>query len=209
MIITNKLLDIIQQGGYAFMIPLLLMSILSLGVIIERLFALRKSKIIPLDIEERIKTFPEKLKKNPEKTFVKNPPTLLEFIISKALKDYSTEEAKQSSLESCLKASADYHIEYLSRRLWILNAIGNLAPLLGLLGTVVGLSIAFEQIGVAGLSQESVASGIAMALITTITGLSIAIPTLFALYGLRALGERRLQTIKHYINQFMLYSKLE
>ena len=203
MTIVNELLELIKQGGYAFMIPLILMSFLSLATIMERLFALRKEKIVPANFEDQLKGFDQAGNKGQGKALFRQSDSLVGLIINKALDDHRNGN-RNLSLEKCLENSAGFHLEYLSRRLWILNAIGNLAPLLGLLGTVVGLAIAFEQIGISGLSQESVASGIAIALITTITGLSIAIPTLFALYGLRALGERRYQYIKLLLSQFLM-----
>lgn len=200
MTITNKLIEVIQQGGYVFMIPLILMSILSLSVILERMFALRERKIIPVDASQRMKEYSKTQNGLP----TANASTLLELIIHESITDFNGNGANRS-LEKCLEINAGQHLEYLTRRLWILNAIGNLAPLLGLLGTVVGLAIAFQQIGIEGLQQESVANGISMALITTITGLSIALPTLFALYGIKAKGERHFNKLRGLINQFYVH----
>jgi biopolymer transport protein ExbB len=70
---------------------------------------------------------------------------------------------------------------YLSRYLVVLNTIGNIAPLLGLFGTILGMISAFEAIAVAGTGDPKVvAGGISQALITTATGLAIAIPTIVA-----------------------------
>lgn len=200
MTITNKLIEVIQQGGYVFMIPLILMSILSLSVILERMFALRERKIIPVDANQRMKEYSKTQNGLP----TANASTLLELIIHESITDFNGNGANRS-LEKCLEINAGQHLEYLTRRLWILNAIGNLAPLLGLLGTVVGLAIAFQQIGIEGLQQESVANGISMALLTTITGLSIALPTLFALYGIKAKGERHFNKLRGLINQFYVH----
>jgi biopolymer transport protein ExbB len=198
MTITNKLFEFIQQGGYIFMIPLILMSVISLAVILERIFALREKKIIPGDFEQRVKSF----FKSERKDGFSDAKSLIDVIINKSLADLK--DNGNNAIEKCFEINAELYIEHLNKRLWILSAIGNLAPLLGLLGTVVGLSIAFKQIGIEGLSQESVASGIAMALITTITGLFIAIPTLFALYGIKARGERYYKKIKILLSQFIL-----
>ena len=68
---------------------------------------------------------------------------------------------------------------YLGRNLTILNTIGHIAPLLGLLGTITGMIIAFRSIAVAGTGDPKVvAGGISQALVTTATGLIIAIPTI-------------------------------
>ena len=68
---------------------------------------------------------------------------------------------------------------YLSRHLVVLNTIGNIAPLLGLFGTILGMITSFEAIAVAGTGDPKVvAGGISQALVTTATGLAIAIPSI-------------------------------
>jgi biopolymer transport protein ExbB len=188
------------------MILLIALSILSLTVILERLFALRKKKIFINNFDDFLEHFDSLDSRAKIMEFIQKPQSLLEAIICGAIKDYINGDDK-ISLEKSLEVSAEHHMGYLSRGLWILNAVGNLAPLLGLLGTVVGLALAFKQIGLSGLSQESVAKGIYMALTTTITGLSIAIPTLFALYGIRALGDRHYNALKQYLNRFLAFEK--
>ena len=70
---------------------------------------------------------------------------------------------------------------YLSRHLVVLNTIGNIAPLLGLFGTILGMISAFDAIAVAGTGDPKVvAGGISQAPITTATGLAVAIPTIVA-----------------------------
>ena len=70
---------------------------------------------------------------------------------------------------------------YLGRYLTMLNTIGHIAPLLGLLGTIIGMIVAFKSIAIAGTGDPKVvAGGISQALVTTATGLVIAIPTIVA-----------------------------
>jgi len=77
---------------------------------------------------------------------------------------------------------------YVSRFLSILDTVGNVAPLLGLLGTILGMIIAFESIAKSGTGDPKiVADGISQALITTATGLIIAVP---AIVFYRYLGHR-------------------
>ena len=199
MIITNKLLELIEQGGYAFMIPLIIMSLLSVAVILERYFALRRDKILSEDLEGTLDNHSGNW-----------PQTDSDCLTGHIIRDAHLMLNKSSAditPEISLQRSAEQHLPYLTRRMWMLNAIGNLAPLLGLLGTVVGLAISFEEIGTSGMSQEGVASGIGIALITTITGLTIAIPTLFAHYGLKAQGERQYQRIKAALNHLLLSTR--
>ena len=70
---------------------------------------------------------------------------------------------------------------YLGKHLSVLNAIGNISPLLGLLGTIIGMIIAFESIATSGTGDPRVvADGISQALGTTAVGLVVAIPTIVA-----------------------------
>ena len=70
---------------------------------------------------------------------------------------------------------------YLGKHLPVLSAIGNISPLLGLLGTIIGMIIAFESIAASGTGDPRVvADGISQALGTTATGLVVAIPTIVA-----------------------------
>ncbi len=68
---------------------------------------------------------------------------------------------------------------FLSRHLVVINTIGNITPLLGLFGTILGMITSFEAIAVAGTGDPKVvAGGISVALVTTATGLAIAIPSI-------------------------------
>ena len=76
----------------------------------------------------------------------------------------------------------------MTRFLPVLSTVGNVSPLLGLLGTITGMIVAFESIATSGTGDPRVvAGGISQALITTATGLIIAIP---AIIGYRYLGGR-------------------
>jgi biopolymer transport protein ExbB len=92
---------------------------------------------------------------------------------------------------------------YLGRHLAMLNTIGNIAPLLGLLGTITGMIVAFESIAVAGAGDPRVvAGGISQALVTTASGLVIAIPTIISYRYLARKAESLLETVEVYGHAF-------
>ncbi len=92
---------------------------------------------------------------------------------------------------------------YLGRHLSMLNTIGNIAPLMGLLGTITGMIIAFESIAVAGAGDPRVvAGGISQALVTTASGLVIAIPTIISYRYLAGRAEALLETVEVYGHAF-------
>jgi len=92
---------------------------------------------------------------------------------------------------------------YVTRFLPILNTVGNISPLLGLLGTITGMIIAFESIASSGTGDPRVvAGGISQALITTATGLIIAIPSIVFYRYLGAKADAARATIEVYAISF-------
>ena len=202
--ITNSLYQLIREGGYVFMIPLILLSILSLAVILERIFAFSKRALLPSVAVEKIEKAAKGNNKQQLSSILKNERSLSALILQEALKILQSSEGKLS-MEKAVNDSSDKYMDWLTGRLWILRAIGHIAPLLGLLGTVFGLTISFSQISQVGLSQQTVAGGISVALITTITGLGIALPTLFADYCLRAWAQHNFKKIKAMLYDFVVW----
>ncbi len=202
--ITNSLYQLIREGGYVFMIPLILLSILSLAVILERMFAFSKRALLPSVAVEKIEKAARENNKGQLSSILKIERSLSALILQEALKILQSSEGKLS-MEKAVNDSSDKYMDWLTGRLWILRAIGHIAPLLGLLGTVFGLTISFSQISQVGLSQQTVAGGISVALITTITGLGIALPTLFADYCLRAWAQHNFKKIQAMLYDFVVW----
>ena len=166
-------MDFVLQGGL-IMIPLLVCSILSLTIIIERFFSLRKSKIFPksvLTLVDRGETDLSSLKNN----FKTSPlPSILRLIQSKQNNTYP------QVLEE-IELNGRQAVSELRKGLVVLEIIAVVSPLLGLLGTVIGMVDVFEVVAKEGLGQaQAFSAGISKALVTTIAGLGIAIPTLVA-----------------------------
>lgn len=151
------------DGSGPFFIPLLLCSILGAFIIVERLIALRTSRVLPKRLMER----------------------LLEGRVEDAQDDsvagrilhYAATHRPDADQ---LRAFAQLEITRLERGLFWLEIVVSAAPLLGLLGTVTGLVKVFSNISpTTGVpDQGAFASGVALALTTTILGLAIAIPAL-------------------------------
>lgn len=92
---------------------------------------------------------------------------------------------------------------YLGKNLPLLNTIGNISPLLGLLGTIMGMITAFEAIAVSGVGDPKlVAGGISQALVTTATGLIVAIPTIVLYRYLARRADRLLEEVEVYGHAF-------
>ncbi|MFQ6111902.1 MAG: MotA/TolQ/ExbB proton channel family protein, partial [Nitrospinota bacterium] len=94
-------------------------------------------------------------------------------------------------MERAIEGAGQHEVSVLSANLRILGVIANLAPMLGLLGTVVGMIRAFNVISQSGTGNPGlVAAGISEALLTTAAGLTVGIPALAAYHFLRAKVDR-------------------
>lgn len=165
------------KGGI-MMIPLLLTSIIGLTVFIERALFLRRKRIIHPDILESMYKITKS--KDVERTLNKLNPYTGPFlnIIRVAL------ENCQRPKQECKEAIEDQgrqEARSLERGLVVLETVAGIAPLMGLLGTVLGMIKVFRVISEQGLGQtQSLSAGISEALLTTVVGLFIAIPALVA-----------------------------
>lgn len=167
----------LQKGGIV-MIPLFLGSILTLAIVIERALSLRAKKIIIPEIVtavERIKC-PEDIRV--AESICETHPGTFANVMLPALRnrDLNREELKEFIIDQ-----GRQEVRTLERGLVGLETIAGVAPLLGLMGTVIGMIKVFNVISQQGLGQANVLSGgISEALITTVTGLAIGIPALIA-----------------------------
>jgi len=170
----SGLVEFFNKGG-KFMWGLLFLSIVGVAVIIERAITLHKARS---DVRKLMEKVVSALKKGRLDEAVevcanmRGPiPQILHAGLMRAKK--GTE-----AVEKAIETAGIIEMSFLERGLIILATVANVAPLLGFLGTVSGMVGAFEAIAQAEqVSAKLVASGISEALITTMTGLMIAIPT--------------------------------
>ncbi|GAB4218946.1 MAG TPA: MotA/TolQ/ExbB proton channel family protein [Spirochaetota bacterium] len=171
---------IFQKGG-PVMWPILLCSVLSLAIFIERLYVLIKSRPYVWD---SINVFKQQFITNAlnKKTIPECPGIVKDMAdVLDLEKDY-TIDYELHEAEHKLVRYATFYVRNLEQRLNWLAIIGNIAPLLGLLGTVTGMIKVFMGIqNMQGqVNPSALAGGIWEALITTAAGLIVAIPTIIA-----------------------------
>ncbi len=158
------------------MVPIIICSVIAMAIIGERFWSLQKNKILPPDLVPQVWSL-AKEKKLDDVTIRRlktNSP--LGAILSAGLLNsrYGREIMKESILEAGRQAAHE-----LERFLNSLGTIASVTPLLGLLGTVLGMIKVFAAIMSHGVGDPGVlAGGISEALITTAAGLSVAIPSL-------------------------------
>jgi len=166
-----------NKGGI-IMYPLLLCSIIGITIVIEKLYTLRRKRIIVpavVKVAQGI-NHPDDIK---TATYIcSQSPGPFSAIINITLQHHQEDK---EAIKEALNDQGRQEVHRLEKGLVILETIAGIAPLLGLLGTVLGILRVFNIISAMGIGQaEALAGGISEALITTIAGLFIGIPAVVA-----------------------------
>ncbi len=159
------------------MVPILACSVLSIAIIVERLSRLRRSSVLPSPLVGAIHT-PGRLDEKTVIAEARRYPSPLGEVVLRAIE---VRHFPWGPLEEAVAASGQRQSRLLERNLIGLEVIAGVAPLLGLLGTVLGMADIFSEISAGHLGQPgALARGISEALVTTVAGLFTAIPALVA-----------------------------
>ncbi len=181
------MLEIVQSGGW-LMVPILLCSVIAAAISVERLWSLQRSRITPKNLLAQIwsavKT--EELDSQKLRDLRANSPMGQVLAAGVANAKRGRDVMKEAMEETASQVSHD-----MERYLTSLGIIASISPLIGLLGTVVGMIKVFTALMLEGAGNANVlAGGISQALITTAAGLSVAIPALiFHRFFLRRIDE--------------------
>ncbi len=169
------MLELLSTGGWLIW-PILLCSIAALAIVIDRFRYLRADIVMPPGLYERIEKLIQdrKITNAHLRTLAKQSP--LGSIFSTAI---THAHLKKSELKAAVEDSGRHQVHEMGKYLNTLGSIAAITPLLGLLGTVVGMIKVFAAITVVGVGQpQELAEGISQALVTTASGLTVAIPAL-------------------------------
>ncbi|GGK68878.1 MotA/TolQ/ExbB proton channel family protein [Amphritea balenae] len=167
--------ELIQSGGW-LMIPIIACSILSLAICLERLWVLQTKRVAPSQLLSEVWVLVRNGEMTPDRMqLIRNQSFLGQIMVAGLNNSNHGREIMKESIQE----AAQHVLHQLERFLNALGTIAAIAPLLGLLGTVIGMIKVFAEIMLQGTGNASVlAGGISEALITTAAGLSVAIPTL-------------------------------
>ena len=182
----DSFVQIMEKGGI-IMYPILLLSIISLGIFFERLYTLRKDKFIPEQFLTKLNEALAKKDFDSARAISGANDSPIANISSYIL---SNLDLPLSRLVESTEEVGRYESRTLDRYQHSLQTIATISPLLGLLGTVSGMIKMFvfisgESVGTA----QSLATGISEALLTTAAGLSVAIPSMIFYYIIRFRAE--------------------
>ena len=177
---SGSVLDLLIKGGYT-MIGLLLISTIIAAFALERYFFFRRNKLNAKGYFDRIQQTLQSGGLDALEKEIQSDDLFLSRILKDGLKRRSH---GRREVEKAIETSATVEIGKLERGLNLLSNLGNLAPLLGFFGTVVGMRASFLQfVEKAAPTARDLAVGVEEALITTATGLFIAMPT-YLIYNL-------------------------
>lgn len=169
------MLEILISGGW-LMIPILICSVLSLAISLERAVSLRRKNVTPKDLMPSIWLWIKSDQMSAERKREIAEESALGAIIIAGLNSAALSRAR---MQEAIQESAGIVVHELERNLTALGTIAAISPLLGLLGTVIGMIKVFSAIMIEGTGNTAVlAGGISEALITTAAGMFVAIPTM-------------------------------
>ncbi len=190
----------IQQGG-SVMYILLGISVLSLTIIFERAWSLRRSVVIPLKTVQQIEQYVRDGDVKQAMQICQTHNTAMSRILWVAL---ANRGVRRSVMKEILEESGRQEVAHLDRFIGVLGVIAAIAPLLGLLGTVIGMIEVFQQISEVGVGHADVlAGGISKALNTTAFGLVVAIPSIVAYRFYEARVDRFVVEIEQHALRFV------
>ena len=199
------MLEILLAGGW-LMAPIVLCSVLAATIIFNRAWMLRQQRVLPAGVADKVRAWAQQreLDRSHIETLRRSSP--LGRVLAAALDNRNrAREVVKEAVEDTGRAV----VHELERYLNTLGTIAGISPLLGLLGTVIGMIKVFSAIMQAGVGDPApLAGGISEALITTAAGLTVAIPSFFFyryfrgkvrayVVGMEQLALELIQTIEH------------
>jgi len=173
------LIDLILAAGIIGH-TIILLSVVAVALMIEHFITIREKVLIPPGFADEVAKQLNEGKWNDAAKLCREDPSVLGIVLTAGLKEC---EIGWNSIEKATEDALAEQAARLYRKTEYLNLIGNIAPMIGLLGTVVGLLIAFHDMAaLEGYQQRAgdLAGGIYLALVTTVQGLLVAIPSLAA-----------------------------
>jgi biopolymer transport protein ExbB len=184
------LLSILQAAGWPI-IPLLLCSIVALALIIERFLSLREARVAPGRLVDEVISVTRSGLPSADTINKLAENSVLGTLLAQGLRAAQAEaRISEANLRGAFEAAGRDAVHHMERNLNALGTIASAAPLMGLLGTVIGMIEIFGASGAAtgsgGANPMELAHGISVALYNTAFGLIIAIPALMFYRHFRA-----------------------
>ncbi len=172
------MLEFLSKGGI-LVIPILLCSVLAMAIFLERIISFARMRSRGRELDQKVALLLMEKKDDEAKRAAQNSDSPMGRVLIQAIE---VKDRERQTLETVIINAIEREVQNLSSYIQTLATIGNIAPLLGLLGTVVGMIKAFMVIQQMGgkVNAAVLAGGIWEAMLTTAIGLSVALPTMVA-----------------------------
>lgn len=189
------MIEAMQRGG-PLMWWIAMCSVVALAIVMERMVALTRSKINTRGFLDQVRSVLDRNRIAEAVNLCDQTPGPIASILKAGLLKF---DRSRGDIQEAIEAAAQYEIPRLERYLWLLSTIAHVAPLLGLFGTVTGMVKCFQVVeaktsSLVPVNPADLAGGIWEALLTTVAGLTVAIP---AYVAFRTLG----QWVHHLVNE--------
>ena len=169
------MVEFVKAGGF-LMVPIILCAIIAMGIILERFWTLQEKRVLPEDLTSKVWGWVKQDAMDQNQIQTLHQGSALGQILAAGL---INRDRKRGIMKDSIEDTGRHVVHELERYLDTLGTVAAVSPLLGLLGTVIGMVEVFSEITTGGIGNPTVlAGGIAKALITTAAGLSVAIPAL-------------------------------
>jgi len=191
----NSLFPLMERGGWV-MWPIVILSMLALAIILERtwMLLLMSSRIAPSSFLKELMSLLDRGRLEAAVVACRKNDSIMARILLSGL---SLHGEPRAVIREALEDAGRRESRELERYLGVLAAIAGVSPLLGLLGTVMGMIEIFNKIALEHIGQfEHLAGGIYVALYTTAAGLIVAIPAYLAFRSFSGLAERKIQEME-------------
>jgi biopolymer transport protein ExbB len=168
-------LELVKAGGW-LMLPIIVCSVVALAIIVERVWSLQMRRVLPKHLVAQVWRWEKVHQLSGENLRDLQASSPLGSILAAGiLNRYQSRDVMKESIED----TGRHIVHELERYLNTLGTVAAITPLLGLLGTVIGMIKVFATITTQGVGNPgALAGGISEALLTTAAGMSVAIPTL-------------------------------
>lgn len=192
--------EMILAGRY-MMIPITLASLVGLAVIIERFIVINRQRIIAPEVAQAVETLSASEDLKVAYAICERRPGPFANIVRAGL-DHADND--WTVIRDVLQEAGRQEATRLTRRLGVLETVAAVSPLLGLLGTVLGMIRVFAAVSAAGLGNpETLSAGISEAMVTTAAGLIIGIPALVAYNWLNGRADRIIFELEFYSSKVL------
>ncbi|MGY8769233.1 MAG: MotA/TolQ/ExbB proton channel family protein [Pirellulales bacterium] len=180
----RTLLDTLQDGGLVGVL-IGLLSMVAIGFIIEHFLTIRRSVLIPEEVAFDLEEMIEQGRIDEAIEACKEPMnrSLLAYVVQSGLERYRGSEFGFAEYKAAVEEAGEEQTGQLYRKMMVLELIGKIAPMMGLIGTVLGMIKAFNNMASANsqaVKGDELAGSIGQAMVTTLLGLVVAIPAMVA-----------------------------